>query len=418
MAGPDFQVVSGRPQRYTYDDLGNKKPGISDFIFDIDWREAPLLNVFGMGEENVRKFEMANWPALEMQLIEDGMPPWASTIPGGAASGDATLTVETGHGVRFRVGDLAVIIDGTDGVSWKETVLITSNAHVDGTGSADVLNVERAYADEEDGGATTAVTIAANDKIEIVSRVMPEGSDYTVGPQTVFEYPWNHVQILSEAARVTRSEQRVSMYGLDDRMAYEVRKLFDNGGMAGRLAQMLQKTFYWGVRQRRNGTTRGSMGGFKTFVTPETAGSNMVIDLAGAPLERGHIHQIIRGARDNGGRITEIIGGSWFFEVVLDMYEGLVRYTQDSTRGGGEITMIKTPAGEVELIYDILCPPGDLYFTNRSKIGWLPFDEFKAGDIAPQGDYFVSDVVGEYTFGLANAPTHGYITGMDNPDVA
>jgi hypothetical protein len=94
------------------------------------------------------------------------------------------------------------------------------------------------------------------------------------------------------------------------------------------------------------------------------------------------------------------------------MYEGAIRTTRDETRGGSEITMVKTPHGEVEVVYDWSCPAGYMYFVNQEKCGWLPVRAFEAGKIAEQGDYFLTDVVGEYTFGLANEESHGLIYGF------
>src|SRR5690606_11585153 len=109
---------------------------------------------------------------------------------------------------------------------------------------------------------------------------------------------------------------------------------------------------------------------------------------------------------------THLITGSWGLEKINGMYEGSIRTTRDETRGGSEITMVKTPHGEVEVVYDWMCPAGYMYFVNQEKCGWLPVRAFEAGKIAEQGDYFLTDVVGEYTFGLANEESHGLIYGF------
>jgi len=56
--------------RYSYTDTGNTKRAISDVVHLIDWKEAPLLRLFGFGQENVRKFKMINWPSTKAEWID------------------------------------------------------------------------------------------------------------------------------------------------------------------------------------------------------------------------------------------------------------------------------------------------------------------------------------------------------------
>jgi len=157
---------------------------------------------------------------------------------------------------------------------------------------------------------------------------------------------------------------------------------------------------------QRAANAYGSMGGFGTFVTTN------VSNLSGASLQRSDIHTKIRQIRDSGGMCTHLITGSWGLEKINAMYENLIRTGRDETRGGSEITMIKTPHGEVEVVYDWMCPAGYMYFINQEKVGWLPVRPFESGKIAEQGDYYLTDVVGEFTFALANEESHGLIYGF------
>lgn len=109
--------------------------------------------------------------------------------------------------------------------------------------------------------------------------------------------------------------------------------------------------------------------------------------------------------------VTHLLTGAWGIEKLTAMYEGTISTSRDETLGGSEITSIMTPHGKVKLVYDWMCPPGEYYFMNVNKAGWLPFDDFKRGPIASQGDYMVTDVVGEYTFLVSTEKSHGYIWG-------
>lgn len=371
--------------RYSYTDGSVNMRSIADAVYMIDWTEAPLLNILGFGPENVRKFDLVNFPSTKVEWIEDTMSPYTTTIAEALDNSETGVDVATDTGAYFRQGDI-VAVD-------SEYMLVTSV-------STDTLTVTRGY------GSTTAASHNDASTITLLTRAMPEGSDATTGHTTTTSQPYNYSQIISEAAKATKTALAIKKYGITDEMDYQVSKLFANGGQAGKLAQFLQRTFYYGKRVQRSASAYGSMGGFGAFVTTN------VSNLSSASLQRSDIHTKIRQIRDAGGMCTHLITGSWGLEKINGMYEGSIRTTRDETRGGSEITMVKTPHGEVEVVYDWMCPAGYMYFVNQEKCGWLPVRAFEAGKIAEQGDYFLTDVVGEYTFAIANEESHGLIYGF------
>lgn len=371
--------------RTSYTDSNVNMRSIADAVFMIDWTEAPLLNILGFGTENVRKFELVNFPSTRVEWIEDTMSPYTATVNEALDNSETGVDVATDQGAYFRQGDI-VSVD-------NEYMLVTSV-------SGDTLTVVRGY------GGTTAASHSDQSTITLLTRAMPEASDAVTGHTTTTTQPYNYSQIISEAAKASKTAIAIKKYGIADELDYQVGKLFANGGQAGKLAQFLQRTFYYGKRVQRTASAYGSMGGFSTFVTTN------VTNLSGASLQRSDIHTKIRQIRDSGGMCTHLITGSWGLEKINAMYEGAIRTTRDETRGGSEITMVKTPHGEVEVVYDWMCPAGYMYFVNQEKCGWLPVRPFEAGKIAEQGDYYLTDVVGEYTFALANEESHGLIYGF------
>lgn len=374
---------------------GMVPPSISDVVNMIDWTEAPLLRLFGFSSKNVSKFKLVNFPATEIKWIEDTMPVFRTTLgAGGGGDGSGTsIVVASGHGPYFRQGDIV----GVSLVAAPETILekylVTSVA-------TDTLTVVRGY------GATSTVTTAVDGSyITILSRAMPEASNYTTGYTTATTIPVNYSQIISEAVQVSKTQLAISNYGIDDMMDYQVGKLFADGGSAGRLAQFLQRTFYYGEKVQRDGSNYGSMGGFKSFVTTNVANK------AGAAITRADIHTKIRQIRTAGGKVTHLITGAWGMEKLTAMYEDLITTSRDESIGGSEIQSIKTPHGSVKLVFDWMCPETEYYFVNADKLGWLPVRPFARTEVKEQGDYMVSDVVGEFTFALTNEKSHGLIYG-------
>ena len=371
--------------RTSYTDSTPNARGIADAVYMIDWKEAPLLNIFGFSSKNVSKFQLVNFPSTKIEWLEDTMSPYTTTIAEALDDSETGVDVATDTGAYFRQGDI-VSVD-------SEYMLVTSV-------STDTLTVTRGY------GSTTAAAHNTSSTITLLTRAMPEGADATTGHTTVTLAPYNYSQIISEAAKATKTAIAIKKYGIDDELDYQVGKLFANNGQAGKLAQFLQRTFYYGKRVIRSASAYGSMGGFSTFVTTN------VTNLSSASLQKSDIHTKIRQIRDAGGKCTHLITGSWGIEKITAMYEGMIQMTTDEERGGSQITKVLTPHGEVEVVYDWMCPAGYAYFVDADKIGWLPVREFQMGKIAEQGDYFLTDVVGEYTLALANEESHGLIYGF------
>lgn len=371
--------------RTSYTDSTPNARGIADAVFMIDWTEAPLLNIFGFSSKNVSKFQLVNFPSTKIEWLEDTMSPYTATVNEALDNSETGVDVATDQGAYFRQGDI-VSVD-------SEYMLVTSV-------SGDTLTVTRGY------GSTTAASHSDQATMTLLTRAMPEGADATTGHTTVTIAPYNYSQIISEAAKATKTAIAIKKYGIEDELDYQVGKLFANNGQAGKLAQFLQRTFYYGKRVLRSASAYGSMGGFQAFVTTN------VTNLASASLQKSDIHTKIRQIRDAGGKCTHLITGSWGIEKITGMYEGMIRMTTDEDRGGSQITKVLTPHGEVEVVYDWMCPAGYAYFVDADKIGWLPVREFQMGKIAEQGDYFLTDVVGEYTLALANEESHGLIYGF------
>ncbi len=303
---------------------------------------------------------------------------------GGIDNSTTTMTVT--NGAYFRYGDV-IQVD-------SEKMLVTAVSGND-------LTIVRSW------GTPAAASHNDASTITILTRAMPEGATYTTGHTTVTSQPYNYTQIVSEAASVSKTELAMTRYGIEDSLDYQVAKLFADGGRAGKLARFLAATFYHGERvQRAAGDAFGGMGGIGTFVTTNVSA------LAGAALQRSDIHTKIRTIRDAGGACDTLITGSWGVEKITQMYEGYITMTQSATRGGSKITSVQTPHGEVELVYDWMCPAGYMYFVDSAKIGWLPMRPFATTKISEQGDFYVTDVVGEYTLVVANEKSHGIISGF------
>lgn len=395
------------PVRFSYDDTTTNKRSIGDVIYNIDFKNAPLLQLFGFGRQNLNKFDILNWPSTKVEWLQDTNVLFSTLLTEALDSSETGIDVTTGDGQYFRAGDIIGILPGTQ--TYGEPVEKMMVASV----SSDTLTVvARSY------GTPAAATHDSGATVILISRASGENSLYTLEGMTTPTAPFNYTQILDAAVEMSRTEAKMMRYGMhQSHMDYQVAKLFDNNGSEGRLAKMLHRTFYWGERVQRTGTgdALGGMGGFNVFVTTSTTSSDHVVDLNGASLQRDDIHRVLRAIRDSGGDAPYVITSSWGIEKICSLYEENRRTTTDTKIvGSPEVETVRTPHGEIKLIFDHMCDRSEYYFVNPKFIGWIPFDEFFRKNVYGDAqsnpyDGVIEAVIGEYTFVLANPKSHGRI---------
>ena len=375
--------------RGTYTDTGPIKRSIADAISFIDPNEAALLDLFGVN--NLKKFDFINQPNTKYEWLEDVMPTRTGTIAEDMTDSETDLDLTTGQGVLLKKGDVLLI--GT------ELMLVSSLA-------TDTATVVRGYA----GSTAAAQSNGAAWKLATIARI--EGDDFTTGYTTALTIPYNYTQILSEAVKVTGSAQKNTNYGINDEMAKHISRLIGGGyGMgarnkAGKLAIMLQNTFYHGKAYVGTAAIPRSMGGFEHFVTTN------VTDAASAPLLRSHIENLQQSCFDYGGDPDSLICNSWQRRKLTTIYKEKIETTIDNERGGHSITHLHTDLGSLRIVLDRFCPSDRIYMVEKDKMGWFPFRPFDIYDRASTGDYVVKDVLGEYGFALMNQKAHGYIKSL------
>jgi hypothetical protein len=375
--------------RTTYTDTGPIKRSIADIISFIDPNEAALLDLFGVN--NAKKFDLINQPNTKYEWLEDVMPTRTGTLNEVASAAETEIDVQAGEGALLKKGDVLLIE--------SELVLVSSIA-------TDTLTVVRGYA-----GTTDAEH--ADDtpwKLATIARI--EGDDFTTGYTTALTIPYNYTQILSEAVKVTGSAMKNTQYGIDNEMSKHIARLIGGGyGMgaknkAGKLALMLQNTFYHGQRYIGTATVPRAMGGFEYFVTTN------VTDLSSVPLLRSHVENLQQSCFDYGGDPDALICNSWVRRKLTTIYKENIETAIDTERGGHSITYIHTDLGRLRIVLDRFCPTNRLYMVEKDKIGWFPFRPFDIYDRASTGDYVVKDVLGEYGFVVANQKAHGYLKNI------
>ena len=371
--------------RTTATDSNLIRPAVGDMIYMIDWAEAPLLRKFGLNNEKV--FRLLNWPQIKVEWLEDEMDSRETTL---AEALDASETaIDLADGTLTRRGEIMKVD--------SELMHITSV-------SSNTATVVRGYA------GSTAATHDTATAVYFYSQAQNEGAEALTGHTTTKTRPYNYTQILSQAVSVSRSQQRVSDYAVEDTLAYELSKLIGGndkvGGKfkAGKLPIQLMQSFYHGLRNDGSSGPR-AMGGFSQYV------STNVTNAASAALTRAMVEDVVEDIYLAGGDPDCIICNTWVLRKFRQFFEGFISTDRSEERGGSRVTMFQVPWGgrDLELLFDRWCPNNGLYIVESDKLGWVTFDTFRVEDLPSTGDYTWKNVVGEYSFVLANEKSHGRI---------
>jgi hypothetical protein len=269
--------------------------------------------------------------------------------------------------------------------------------------SGNTITVTRGYA------GTSDVTHATSLTITLATTARLEGADYDTGHTTTVTRNINYTQILSEAVKVTGSQMVDENYGITDEMAYHIAKLIGGGqgigekGKAGKLAILLQQTFYYGQKAVGTATTARAMGGFEEFVTTN------VTNLSSAALELRHIEDLMEDCFLAGGSPNLLVCNTWLWRKINNFYQGSIRTERTEDTGGHVIKTVSTLFGDIEVMFDRWCPTDRLYLLEKEKMGWVTYRPFQVMDRASTGDYEVKEVLGEFGFVLQNQTAHGYL---------
>lgn len=382
--------------RTTYTDTTPQVRNISDIIRMLDWNTAGLLNKFGLNAES--KFRLVNGLHTKIEWLEDTMSGRSTTLnESGYDDSETDMTVT--DSTIFKEGDILLIDSELQYISAVNT-------------STHVLTTVRGF------GGTTAASHSNGATVQKATIARLEGADYTTGHTTTVTNPFNYTQILSEAIKVTGSEMVNTKYGISDTMAYHLAKLIGGGGggisvngrfRAGTLPILLQQTFYHGKRAAGSATAARAMGGFTQYVTTNVSNP---AGGSGAPVTRKDIEDMFEDIFLAGGMPDTLITNSWGVRKISSFYEGSIYTDRSETRGGSRITTIVTDFGEIEVMFDWLCPTDKMYFVDSTKLGWTTYRPFQVIDRPVTGDYVAKEVLGEFSFILVNEKAHGYLQNI------
>lgn len=383
---------------YTIVPLTPQKRAIADLIDIIDPMDVPVLKYFGIGDSGaggmskVSQFRIQNWPSTRVEWLEDTMAPLTTTITASmaATNATATLAIVAGNANYLRPGHVIKIDD--------ERLLVRIV-------SSDSATVTRMW-----GGTATNVNTsashAASAVVEIVGNARDEGDESDADFTTQVAAPYNYTQIFQAEVKVSRTQNKISQFGISAEYDYHVQKRFKEQ------VRLLEKTLFDGARNAGTNQTASNtldpraMGGFRTFITDNTA------SLSSGPLTQKDLEDQIMACWSDGGNPDLIICNGWVKRKISSFYAPYVRTVRTEATGGVTIDQVETEFGTLNILMSRWCPSSQLYVVSSEYVGILPYDEFFDEPLAKTGDYERGQVVGEYTLVVKNDKAHARIMSI------
>lgn len=390
----------------SYSETLNTKRTIANLIHNIDPRDVPCISYFGTGNQG--KFRLENFANHKYEWLEDTLRVRTATIndSGGVSGTTTTLGVASGHGVRFKPGDVWRTAEGD--LFWVDSI------------STDTLTVIPNWA-AGNGGAqgTWTTTIADAGTVTYQFSARLEGDDSDPSYWTSLTNPYNYSQIFHAEVKVSGSEQdATTRYGITDQFQYQLEKFLGGAGAgqgkqgrAGDLLIDLENTFFYGQRVQRTSTVAGAMGGFEYFVTTNVFSNSGTARLLTRPILEG----ALQGIWEDGGMPDVIICNAAQKRLISSFYEGSVRTERSESTGGVVIEKIETEFGNYDIMLNRRMPTNKIYIAQRDKVGWVTLRDWFVQPLAISGDYVKSEILGEFGFVVVNEKAHGVIKDLTVP---
>lgn len=338
---------------------------------DIILTKAPvLLGLIGRGESLTQtKFEWMN-DYLNSDIVT------ASTDYNASAT---SIVLNTGEGNR--VTQYALIQNG------GEVIRVTAV-------SGDTLTVTRGY----DGTTAEAIT-GTTTEMKVISRPRPQGQDVLrkdeINDRLV---SFNYSQIFERYASVSRTQQIVHTYGVEDEIDYQVNL---------RLEEMLREmnnSLIYGRKYIGTSSAPATSGGLFAFASE--AGSYEK-DFANAEISAKGLNDSVEAVFTRGGSVNTILCAPNVARQITKLGGDTIRTTRGDTTSGYQILsfMSDLPGGAVSSVVVDLNMPKD-----RALL--LDIDRIKQRDLTsvydqdatlPGGDYFSRVIRGEIGWEIKNA---------------
>jgi hypothetical protein len=367
----------------TYGDTNTQPRVLSEVVNMIDPTDTPFIELVG-GLDGARSKFKIGMNGTKIEILEDTLDALTLTANAGAVITSTTTSIIVSDASLLRDG-MVILIDSE--------YMVVKSADT----STDTITVySRSYGGTNNTHATTAA-------IEIVGMARLEGDDADYSSFNQLTVPYNYTSIFQDGIKVTGTMQVVDTIAIGDAFEYQALKKLP------RLLQLVNKGAYHGVRAAGSDTTNRSFGGLNTFITDNTTTANS------GKITKTIIDDLSEMIMNDGGNPDVFLcapGTARDFKDILDN-SSFIQMGQENTQFGMQpIRGIVTQYHTMRLVTDRFCPTGVAYMLDTRKIGYYTLRPFAWEDMSKTGDSRKGEVVGEFSFLVANDKAHGKITSI------
>lgn len=371
----------------TYSETANQIRLISDYIFNIDPMDTPVVARLGLDSANT-KFKLASYRSgknVKVELLEDTNRPLSTTANQGTTITTSTLTLTVTDASLFNPGDV-ILIDSEYMVVADGGVNTTTNR---------VTVDSRAY------GGTNA-THATGATITFVGNARVEGDDADYVGLTSLSNPYNYTSIFQQGIKVTGSEGVLGQYGKPEgEYAYQMNKAIPEQ------SRLIERMFFHGVRRQGSASVARAMGGVGTFVTSNSSSITTTIT-------KTSFDTVTKAVFDDGGMANLFVigtGGANTIHNLIDTSSFVRVDLQNTIWGMMPIVRLNSQfAQNVEMVMSRHCPAKKAYLLDTNKVGFYTYRPFAEHPVSRTGDSEKGEVIGEFSLLIANGSLgHGYI---------
>lgn len=315
--------------------------------------------------------------------MEDSLNANSATCAEAVDSSETTISVATGHGVRFKIGTLFKL--NVAGVT--EVMQVTAI-------STDDLTVVRGYGSTSGQAGTAGTT----DAIQIIAHPAQEGQDPPADESKVRAKVSNYTQIFQRGINVSYTMRSVLQAGVADEYTFQVaRRLME-------VMREMDSSLVQGISSGSQGsdTVYRSMGGIVEFASQSTGNINTTAEA----LMLSVVNTMCKDIWDDGGHPNFILVGGKQKRAISAFDQSARRSVYDATVAGYVVDRIITDLGFVlDVIVDPWMPDDAAIVGDLNKVRFMPLagSAVRAEDLAKTGAAFKAQIYGEYTAEFRNA---------------
>lgn len=252
-------------------------------LLDVD--ESQFMTILNKLPSQQAVREKVNW-------LEDQYFPNLSALAASATSAQTSLSVTTGQGDYFRVGDLVRLANSGEIV---EVTGVTS----------DSIGVDRGV------GAIAANTAQSAVQLLIVSNVSAQGADYGTLKVNVRALGYNYTQITRHPFGFTGTQTVIETYGPGDPANEIAKKLVEH-------KRALENQCWVGPRDYNSSTSKGWMGGIVSeFISTNVTNSVGTLSLTALDnalqsiFQYGTMNKVIFAAPTPAAALSRLLTDNW-----------------------------------------------------------------------------------------------------------